>query len=305
LKLKNLVELLVLFFLDFSGSNVRVIGTSGVGARLLFDLVRPIGVIYVFFIDGATYISGQIFEAIIGFDGRRFNNILYKMFIFVVGPVVVVLLAIYIPILIFVMVMYRLFGSVLAPVVISFMLFFTSIVALVCLFVGFLLKLVSHSRIIAITGVFNASYRNIFIAHRPPIRVWLLSIFGVLLYYMSAFSWYYLFNRYYYYNRHHPFGHGWLWSDSPYNGCAIPPSLATQVSPFGGVFSNFSLFEWFNAHSVLLARLQYLVGISGDSVLRTVYYQVEIVYIIAGIILLVSFVFRNSQQSSSFLGRTL
>jgi hypothetical protein len=276
LKLKNLVELLVLFFLDFSGSNVRVIGTSGVGARLLFDLVRPIGVIYVFFIDGATYISGQIFEAIIGFDGRRFNNILY-----------------------------RLFGSVLAPVVISFMLFFTSIVALVCLFVGFLLKLVSHSRIIAITGVFNASYRNIFIAHRPPIRVWLLSIFGVLLYYMSAFSWYYLFNRYYYYNRHHPFGHGWLWSDSPYNGCAIPPSLATQVSPFGGVFSNFSLFEWFNAHSVLLARLQYLVGISGDSVLRTVYYQVEIVYIIAGIILLVSFVFRNSQQSSSFLGRTL
>lgn len=288
-----MVELSVLFFFYFSNSNVKVIGINGAGARSLFNLVKPVGSVCVFFIDGFTYVSGQIFESITGFDGRRLNR-LYVVFIFAVGPIIVVLLAIYVLILMVLIVMYEVLGSILAPVVISFMLFFMFIVASVRLFVGFLLRMASHSRITAVTEIFNGGYRSVFITRRLQIRVWLLSIFAVLLYYMSAFSWYYLFSRYYYYNRHHPFGHGWLWSDSPYSGCAIPPSLATQVSPFGGVFSNFDLFEWFNAHSVLLARLQYLLGISGDSVLHTIHYQVEILYLIVGISLLVLSVFRNS-----------
>lgn len=304
MRLKNLVELLVLFFLYFFGSNVNVVGISGAGARFLFDLMKSVGSVRVFFIDGFMYVSGQIFESITEFDGRRLNG-LYKVFIVVVGPVVIVMLAIYVLILIVLVVMHRMLGSILAPVVTNFMLFFMSIVAFVCLFAGFLLKLVSHSCLTAVAGFFNGGYQNIFTIRRLRIRVWLLSIFAVLLYYVSTFSWYYLFNRYHYYNRHHPFGHGWLWSDSPYSGCAIPPSLATQVSPFGGVFSNFDLFEWFNAHSVLLARLQYLLGVSGGSALRTVHYQVEIVYLIIGIVLLVLFVFRNSQQPSSFLSRNL
>jgi hypothetical protein len=298
-------------FLYFFNSNSEVIGTKS-EMRTFFSCILTFSSFFLWFIREFTGVVDRIVAFVFSpyLVGGSFSGKIVKVLLIIINPVLTVVLAGYTVFFVVALWIYRTFSFLFVPIITSFVLFLLFIFATTYSVVTLLLNFISCSRIGAITTVLpicafsNRQFTSI-TARAAYIRMVLFLVFVPLMYYVSSFSWFYLFDRYHYYSRHHPFGHGLLWSDSPYRAKYMPASLATQASPFGSVFSNFDLFEWVNAHAILLSRLQYILGASEDVVVYTIRYQLEVVYMVAGIVLLVLAVFYSAGSSNSFLARSL
>jgi hypothetical protein len=299
--------LLAADFLYFFNSNLEVASVKS-EIRTSFSRILTFTSFCARFIDIVDRIIAFAFSAHL--VGGSFSSKVVRFLLIVINPVLTAVLAGYTVFFVTALWIYRTFSFLFVPIIVSFALLLMFTVASIYAIIAFLLNSISRSSIGAIVTVLPAHALNsnpfsLIVTRIAYVRVVLFLMFAPLMYYVSSFSWFYLFNRYHYYNRHHPFGHGLLWSDSPYRAKHMPASLATQASPFGSVFSNFDLFEWVNAHAVLLSRLQYVLGASEDVAVCTIRYQLEVVYAVAGIVLLVLAVFYSGSNSNNFLARSL
>jgi hypothetical protein len=299
--------LLAADFLYFFNSNLEIVGVKS-EIRTSFSRILTFTSFCARFIDIVDRIIAFAFSAHL--VGGSFSSKVVRFLLIVANPVLTAVLAGYMVFFVTALWIYRTFSFLFVPIIVSFVLLLMFTVASIYAIIAFLLNSISRSSIGAVVTVLpahaiNSNPFSSIMTSIAYVRVALFLMFVPLMYYVSSFSWFYLFNRYHYYNRHHPFGHGLLWSDSPYRAKHMPASLATQASPFGSVFSNFDLFEWVNAHAVLLSRLQYVLGASEDVAVCTIRYQLEVVYAVAGIVLLVLAVFYSGSNSNNFLARSL
>jgi hypothetical protein len=299
--------LLAADFLYFFNSNLEVVSVKS-EIRTSFSRILTFTSFCARFMDVVDRIIAFAFSARL--VGGSFSSKVVRFLLIAINPVLTAVLAGYMVFFVIALWIYRTFSFLFVPIIVSFALLLMFTVASIYAIIAFLLNSVSRSSIGAVVTVlparaFNGNPFSSIVTRIAYVRVALFLMFVPLMYYVSSFSWFYLFNRYHYYNRHHPFGHGLLWSDSPYRAKHMPASLATQASPFGSVFSNFDLFEWVNAHAVLLSRLQYVLGASEDVVVCTIRYQLEAVYVVAGIVLLVLAAFYSGSNSNNFLARSL